>query len=311
MQNRNIILYMLTSLGHRYHKMLRRKKMMRSKSCCFLLLCLLLSSCSTDTELERSMASIEDQNPFDYNLDVRYVKGTSKNTLLCSHGFGGNSRKVIDRVKPYTSDTIIGFNYIDHDFSHDTGDDRKTVMATPLEIMPLIYMLKECVIENKISPISLYGYALGAANVVYAISFLATDDRDDLLKKYNITSSDKKSILEALRHGKILLDVPFKSLDENIALRGETEILLMYKERASKHKMLSPLDTLKKLSDLNMTFLVFFDTNDEEWSNREDSNFVKNLLEANSNGTSIVIKTDNGGHAADHTALWKIYSSLE
>src|SRR5581483_3520287 len=117
-------------------------------------------------------------------------------------------------VRPYTSDTIISFNYIDHDFSHATGDDRKTVMATPLEIMPFIFMLKECVVENNMPSLSLYGHALGAANILFAIDFLLKEEQGELEQKYKITLADKKQILAAIRNGKILLDTPFKSLDE-------------------------------------------------------------------------------------------------
>lgn len=278
----------------------------------FTLIAFSIVSCSsTQDDFERSMKSIEKDNPFHHELDIRYSKGTSKNILLLSHGFGGNSQSIIDRVRPNTSDTIIGFNYIDHDFSHATGDDRKTSLATPLEFMPLIYMLKKCVVENNMSTISLYGYALGASDIIYAISFLSTVDRDDLLKKYNITASDKIRILDALRKGKILLDDPFKSIDEMIAFRGPTEILLMYKERANKNNVLSPVDTLAKLKDLNMTFLLFFDIKNEEFFNRDDSNFAKNLIDANANGTNVVITADNGGHTANHHTLWKINSCLK
>ncbi len=284
---------------------------MLSKSFCAILASLLLVSCSQNSEFERAMTSIEAQNPFDYKLDVRYSLGTNKNILLCNHGFGGNSQSVIDRVKPHTADTVIGFNYFDHGFSHETGDDQATTMATPLEIMPLIYMLKGCVIESNMPSISLYGFALGAADIIYAIDLLTKEEQSELEKKYNITLSDKKRILAALRNGKILLDVPFKSIDEIINLRGPQETLLMYKERMATYKLLNPIDTLSKLSDLNMTFVVFFDANNEFFSNSEDANFAKYLLEANSKGTNIVITADNGGHLADHLTLWKIYSSLE
>lgn len=281
---------------------------MLAKVISLLLICTSMVSFAADDSLLSRLKMIEEQNPFSHRLDVRYSQGKSKSVLLLSHGFGANSQLIINRVRPYTEDTLISFNYIDHDFSHATGDDTKTVIATPLEIMPLIYMLKQCVVENKISPISLYGYSLGASNIIYAISFLSTNDRDDLLKKYNITEFDKKAILEALRKGKIILDVPFKSIEEVIALRGHGEILLMYKERARANNLLSPLETLGKLKDLNMNFLLFFDSHNEEFSNRDDGIFAKTLLEANSNGTTIVISSDNGGHAAYHTTLWKIYS---
>lgn len=280
------------------------------KSICFFLFILPLAACASQDTFERAMNTIEKENPFGHNLSVKYSFGSNNTILLCSHGFGQNSQSIINRVRPNTSDTLIAFNYIDHDFSHETGDDTKTMMATPIEIMPLIYMLKKCVVDNNMSTISLYGYALGAANIVYAIEHLITEDHDDLLKKYNITTYDKKKILEALRKGKILLDVPFKSLDEIIVLQGPTKILLMYKERAAKFNILSPLETLGKLKDLNITVLVFFDIKDEEFSNRYDSKFIKNLLEANSNGTNIVITSDNGGHSATHVTLWKVYSSL-
>jgi hypothetical protein len=269
-----------------------------------------LTAYTTESDFERTITAIENENPFSYNLDVRYSSGTNQTVLLCNHGFGGNSQSVINRVRPNTSDTIIAFNYIDHDFSHETGDDTKTVIATPLEIMPLIYILKKLVVDNNISTLSLYGYALGAANIIYAIDMLTTQTHDDFLKSFNITESDKTSIMQALRKGTILLDVPFKSVEEMIAMHGPTKILQMYKERAAKFNILSPLDTLGKLKNLGVTFLLFFDNKDEEFSNRYDSPFVKNLLEANSNGTNIVITTDNGGHSAIHRILWRVYSSL-
>ena len=84
----------------------------------------------------------------------------------------------------------------------------------------------------------------------------------------------------------------------------------MYKERMATYGILSPLETLSKLKDLNLTFIVFFDINNKVFSTREDSNFAKRLLEANSKGTNIIIMADNGGHNADHETLWKVYSSL-
>ncbi|HXF29304.1 MAG TPA: hypothetical protein VN457_05590, partial [Chlamydiales bacterium] len=154
------------------------------------------------------------------------------------------------------------------------------------------------------------GYALGAANIIFAIDFLTKEELGEMEKKYNITLSEKRQIMAAIRNGKILLDVPFKSVDEVINLHGPNENLLMYKERMAKYNLLSPIDTLGKLKDLNLTFLVFFDTANTVFSTREDSNFAKKLLDANAKGTNIVIMTDNGGHFADHKTLWKMYSSL-
>ncbi len=253
----------------------------------------------------------QQESLFQHDLAIKRSPGKNHTVLLLSHDFGRNSHSIIDRVRPNTSDTLISFNYIDHDFTHDTGDDRTTVIATPLEIMPLLYMLKKCVIEDKISPISLYGFSLGAANIIYAIYFLATENQDDLLKKYGITSTEKSLLLEAIRKGKILLDTPFKSIDERISFLGPGEIMLMYKERALAHKVLSPLETLGKLKNLGMTFLLFFDIHNEEQFNQEDSSFAKNLLDANVNGTTIIISSDNGGHNATHETLWKIYSVLK
>ena len=133
----------------------------------FVLSGLLFASCATHSEFKHAMTSIEARNPFPYPLDVRYEMGTNQNILLCNHGFSGSSWSVVAQVKPYTSDTVIGFNYFDHDFTHETGDDRKTTMATPLEVMPLIYMLKALAVENKLPAVSLYGYALGAATILH------------------------------------------------------------------------------------------------------------------------------------------------
>lgn len=279
---------------------------------CLLILIFFFGSCSTQNSCEKMAGRLDKENPFSHDLSIQCSPGTNQTILLCSHGFGGSSQSVMDRVRPNTSDTVISFNYIDHDFSHETGDDTKTVVATPLEVMPLLYMLKKCVVDNKLSSISLYGYALGAANIIYAIERLTTENFDDLLKKYSITTSDKETMLNAIRRGKILLDVPFKSIDEVIALReSNSTTALMYKERAAKYGISSPLKTLSKLKNLGMTFLLFFTTNNEEFSNRYDADFAKNLLDANANGTNIVITADNGGHSDMHTMLWKIYSNSE
>lgn len=277
---------------------------------CLLAFLLFIASCATPDSCKKITTALEKENPFGHDLSVQCLSGTNQIVLLCSHEFGGSSQSVMNRVRANTPDTVISFNYIDHDFSHETGDDTKTVIATPLEVMPLLYMLKKCVVDNNISPISLYGYALGAANIIYAIERLTTENQDDLLRKYNINESDKRSILRAVRGGKILLDVPFKTLDEVITLRGLNETTLMYQDRAAKSGILSPLETLGKLRDLNMTFLLLFTTNDQEFSNRYDSDFAKNLLDANANGINIVITGDNGGHSDTHTMLWKIYSSF-
>src|SRR5579863_6770524 len=135
----------------------------------FCLLIFLIGSCSSRDSCKKMAEVLEKDNPFSHDLSVQCSPGTNKTILLCNHGFGGSSQSVMDRVRSNTSDTVITFNYIDHDFSHETGDDTKTVVATPLEIMPLLYMLKKCVVDSKISSISLYGYALGAANIIYAI----------------------------------------------------------------------------------------------------------------------------------------------
>lgn len=167
-----------------------------------------------------------------------------------------------------------------------------------------------CHKKNNISSISLYGYALGAGNIIHVIDLLLKEDQSILERKYDISISDKKRILEALRHGKIILDVPFKSLDEVINLHGPNENLLMYKKRMTTHNILNPIDTLNMLKNLNMTFIVFFDIENKAFSTHEDSNFVKRLLDANATGTNIIIMTDNNGHLADHKTLWKIYSNL-
>ncbi|MCH9633047.1 MAG: hypothetical protein S4CHLAM6_13980 [Chlamydiae bacterium] len=247
---------------------------------------------------------------FKHDLDIKYSEGTKPTTLLCCHGFGGNSQTVIDRVRSATRDCLISFNSIDHGFSHETGDDNKTMMATHLEVMPLLYVLKKSLSEKRLSRISLYGHALGGANIIQALSILNTNEQDPLLEKYGIGADDKIKMLEAIKKGWVVLDVPFKSIEEIIDLRGPSETLLMYQKRAAENNIQSPIETLKKLKGLNLNILVFFDTNNEQMSNRDDSLFFKNIVDANSLGTNILISSDNGGHDAPHPSLWKFYAQL-
>lgn len=66
---------------------------MKFKLFCLVLCSLLLASCEKNSEFEHAMALIENRNPFNYKLNVRYSIGKNKNILLCNHGFGGNSHQ--------------------------------------------------------------------------------------------------------------------------------------------------------------------------------------------------------------------------
>lgn len=258
------------------------------------------------------------QKPFDfmpedfkYQLEVRVSLGKNDTSMICCHGFGGNSDAIIKKIRPYTSDNLLGFNFKDANFSHETGDDRKTLFATPLDSLPLLYILKQVIVKQGLSKITLYGHGAGASTIILTIDLLNSNAHDALLKQCGITKDDQQRILAILQKGTIILDAPFRNIDEQIKRYGATEILLMYKYRQSRHGILAPTETLKKLNNLHLNAIVFFDARDEDVGTTGDSEFAKNLLDSNRNGMTLVLKHAEGGHYGIHQTLWNVYASLQ
>ena len=54
--------------------------------------------------------------PFDYDLHILSIPGTSPRTMICCHGYGGNYT-LAEQLKQLnvTDATLVGFNFPDHD----------------------------------------------------------------------------------------------------------------------------------------------------------------------------------------------------
>lgn len=102
------------------------------------------------------------QNPFQYDLGVKIVpsKKERSGVMICCHGYG-HSNDIVNSLRSYPiSDHLIGFNFPDYGIT-DESDHTKSTFGSIDELLPLIYILKRCVVDLHISSINLYGFSAG------------------------------------------------------------------------------------------------------------------------------------------------------
>jgi len=244
-------------------------------------------------------------SPFDYDLHIAEIPGQSGKTIICCHGMTGNYQiaEVIHSYD-YTQDTLIGFNFPDHDY--DGSRPEKTTFGSIDELLPVLYVLKKTIIDEGRKQVSLYGFSAGGGAVVNVIAALYTTTYDPDLAKIGIGLQEKKQILETLQNGTIILDAPLKSIEEIIAFRGTSLEFEILDARYRKNGM-NPIDTLKRLSNLSLNIILNFQHLDEVLSNRDDNLFIQRLKAANSLGSTQVVKGE-GSHSFPHDALWQSLS---
>ncbi|MCX6995047.1 MAG: hypothetical protein NTY13_04415 [Chlamydiae bacterium] len=238
-----------------------------------------------------------------HDLHYHVITGSSKSTLICLHGYGDNYTLGIRlKEKASLSDTVISFNLPDHDIK-ENDDHINSVFGTPAEILPALDILKKCIIEEGRSPITLYGMSAGGGVLINILSLVYGN------QPIPFSLEDRQKIRKELENGVIILDVPFRSLDEIIAHRGaSTPELTLVSKRYHKNNM-SPIEVLQTLHELRLNIIVYIAKPDEVISNRDDELFIKRLKEANSLGTTTVIYGENGGHGGCHLQLWNYYKT--
>ncbi len=228
--------------------------------------------------------------------------------MICFHGYGGNCNLITDlKDSGLIDSTLVGFNFPDHDISEKTYDPNQLTFGTIAELLPALYVLKKYIIDDNMQSIDLYGRSAGGGALINVIAILNTGRFSDELQNIGIGIEEKKQLLTAIQNGLIILDVPLKSVEEIIDLRGATdELNILAKNYRDNH--LRPIDTIASLHGLSLDIIVHFQESDEIISNRDDQMYIDKLTEANSLGCSSVILGRDAGHTGLHQSLWQFYA---
>jgi hypothetical protein len=274
-------------------------------------LLLFMWCCMTVTVSPNVLQELKKENPFAYDLGVKILPSKHKNAqvMICCHGYGHNNQigDVVhtSHVVPYH---VVSFNFPDHDITDDV-DHAKSSFGTIKEILPLLYILKRCVVDLSLSCINLYGFSAGGGAIVNMLVVLNQANYDTDLQKMGIGPHEKQRILQAIERGLIILDCPLKSMQEIIDLRGNSKSFEVLAAQFKKNNM-NPIDSVNKLVGLHLNVLLHFQQPDEILGNRDDKLFIERLRQANKGTTTVVIGHE-GGHNTFHTSLWKAFKKMK
>lgn len=249
------------------------------------------------------------QPPFNYDLNLSSSPGTNGRVMICFHGYGDNSDIAfyLRNLKCIDS-TLISFNFPEYDINKGRKYDPKSATFGSIdELLPAFYTMKLAVLDEGLESIDLYGFSAGGGALINVIAILNTSNYDLELKKIGIKKAEKKKLLSAIQKGIVVLDAPFKSIEEIIDLRGSTA---EFKILAKKYRTndLRPIDSLKRLKGLSLNILLYFQEKDEVLSNRDDNLYIERLKKHQVGGKLTVIKGSDGKHTSPHLLLWQAYS---
>lgn len=248
-----------------------------------------------------------DASPFNYDLHHCVIEGTNSHTMVCFHGLGGDYR-IAHHLKEQAvvEDRLVSFNFPDHGVCRGERDPEITSFGTAQEILPAIYVLKQCIVDGGLDEINLYGFSAGGGAIINTVAFLNTSTHDEELKSIGVTQADKQKMLCAIQNGWIILDAPLKSVREVMAWQPSAELEIVEKRYRTNH--MEPIDALQYLDNLSLNILIHFQNPDEVLSNRDDHLFIERLTHYNAKGTTAIIFGRDRGHSLPHPKLWQHYS---
>lgn len=236
-------------------------------------------------------------HPFDYDLHLTIAPGKGERTMVCFHGYGCNY-EIASLVRPSIDATLVSFNFPDHDL--DEGK-KGCYFGTIDELLPPLYVLKEIVLDRGLDSVDLYGFSAGGGALINVIGVLNSSIYDAELAKIGIELEEKKKLLSAIQRGRVILDVPLKSIEEIVDFRGSSEEF-DHLGKNYRENRLRPIDSLERLRGLSLKMILHFQKKDEVLSNRDDALFIERLKEIQPE--VVVIIGDDGGHNAYHRSLW-------
>lgn len=255
-------------------------------------------------------------SPFNYPLDIKIYAGRSldEDVILCCHGYGGDN-SIANVIASYKviPDHLIGFNFPDNNIFRRKIEPSQITYGTIDEILPAIYLLKKIVVDAQVEKISLYGFSAGGAAVVNIIAALNSFQYENQFLTIGVNGHDVQQILSAIQKGIILLDAPFKSIDEYNAAHPESLKDPIHTAQAKRYieNDMNPINSIAKWQGLKLSVIVFFQNPDAIISNRDDTIFAERLRKVNPGGNNIIISANEGGHLGFHYSLWKDYLKLK
>lgn len=244
------------------------------------------------------------------NFSIDTIPGSNEKTMVCAHGYGGNHTiGATIKEQGNLECTLLSFDFPDHDLGDREYDPHTLTFGSFAELEPLLLVLKQEVVCHRKTAIDLYGFSAGGGAVINALAVLNSSTYEAQLERIGISPTDKEQILCAVQEGLVILDTPLKSVEEIIEGRGSSEEL----ESVAKHyreNAMRPIDTVCQLDGLCLRVLLHFQRPDEVLYNRDDALFIERLQRANRCGQTWVVVSDDGGHLAPHTTLWKRYHEI-
>lgn len=249
----------------------------------------------------------EYDHPFNYDLHLTTIPGTGSEVMICLHGMGGDYR-IGYYVKGCTEidETLVSFNFPDYGITEGNYDPSLTTFGTIDELLPVLYVMKKCIIDDGYSEVNLYGFSAGGGAVINALAVLNTSDYDDELYDIGIDEEIKQVLLATIQRGWVILDTPLKSVAEISDYMGMTPELDIIGTRVRENGM-EPIESMEKLAGLALNVIVHFQENDLVLSNRDDFLYFMRLDRINHLGTTCLVIGHDNGHSFPHPSLWKFY----
>lgn len=241
---------------------------------------------------------------FEHDLHLTLTPGKSQEIMITAHGMGDNYR-IAERVP--SDKTLVSFNFPDHDLYKRGLTFSQTTLGTPQEILPLLYVIKKCVLEDGCEKIDLYGFSAGGGAIINSLVALHTTIHDEKLLEIGISKEHKIQMLSAIEKGLIILDTPLKSMDEIYAFKQTPDILAACQRYRDNH--MTPIEALQLLDGLKLNIVVHFQLPDEVLSNSDDQLFFSRLKAVNPNGDNTLIIGTDQGHRTPHPTLWSRINS--
>ncbi len=248
-------------------------------------------------------------NPFQYDLHLTMLSGAKQEAevCICMHGMGSDyGLSKVMRSNPALPYHIVAFNF--PDYGHTGERLLKTTFGTIDELLPALYVWKRCVVDGGADKVHLYGFSAGGGAIINGLAVLNSSGYDTILNRIGINALHKQQILKAVQKGSVILEVPLKSFDE-IADQGGGWEMRALAQRARENGM-TPIQNLTQLHGLALNCFVYFTHPDEAIGNRDDTEFIRRLHAVNSNGQTIPIMAQTGGHTSYHPELWEAYQKF-
>ena len=198
----------------------------------------------------------QQQNLFSYPLGIKIIPAYQRDAgiTICCHGYGSSCEigAVVHSFKAI-SDHLVSFNFPDYDCIRRKLKVHQTAFGSIDEILPLLYVIKVCVIDAGINTINLYGFSAGGGAIINILATLNQPAHDAALKKIGIDSEHKKKIIAALEKGIIVLDCPLKSMDELLEVRGNDSDIIVLAQRYRDNNM-RPIDAINMLAGFKINY---------------------------------------------------------